>query len=372
MARGGVGTVAQYVGPAMTSSASVPDDVEAASERSPVDLFGRSLGDLRLSVTDRCNLRCRYCMPEPEYTWLPRSDFLTLEEVGRLVDVFASLGVRKVRLTGGEPLLRRDLPELVRMIASKPDISDLAMTTNGVMLAQRARALHEAGLGRLTISLDTLHADRFEALSQRLGHDEVMKGIQAATDAGFSGTKIDTVVIRGFNDDELDDLLEFGSTVPAEVRFIEYMDVGGATGWGPTLVVARDEMLQTLTARYGTIAALERHDSAPASRYVLPDGTIFGIVSSTTQPFCTSCDRSRVTADGMWYRCLYARDGTDLRSPLRGGVTNDQLREVLITTWRQRSDQGAVDRLALRQRRSAIPVALLKRDPHLEMHTRGG
>jgi cyclic pyranopterin phosphate synthase len=311
-------------------------------------------------------------MPEEEYVWLPRADILTFDEMSRLVDVFASLGVSKVRITGGEPLLRRELPEFVRMIAAKPAVRDLAMTTNGVMLAAQAHALRDAGLDRVTISLDTLRADRFEALSTRTSHVRVLEGIRAVTEAGFSGTKIDTVVIRGVNDDELPDLLEFGWTVSAEVRFIEYMDVGGATGWHPSLVVSRDEMVRTLTARYGEIIPLERRDSAPASRFMLPDGRTFGIVSSTTRPFCASCDRSRVTADGMWYRCLYAQTGTDLRSPIRGGASDDELRQILAAVWRDRRDQGAVDRLALRCDRSAVPVTLLRHDPHLEMHTRGG
>jgi GTP 3',8-cyclase len=336
-----------------------------------VDRLGRPLRDLRLSVTDRCNLRCTYCMPEETYTWLPRSDILTFDELHRLVRTFASLGVHKVRITGGEPLLRNNLPELVRMIASESVIRDLAMTTNGVLMAERAVALREAGLGRVTVSLDTLRAERFQALSQRANHADVLHGIRAVTQAGFTGTKIDTVVIRGVNDDELADLLEFGATIPAEVRFIEYMDVGGATGWTRGLVVSRDEMLRTLEDRYGPIETFERHDSAPASRFRLRDGRVFGIVSSTTQPFCASCDRSRVTADGMWYRCLYAREGTDLRSPLRSGVTDDDLRRAVAETWRERHDQGAIDRLLV-PRRSAVPVTLLKRDPHLEMHTRGG
>jgi cyclic pyranopterin phosphate synthase len=338
----------------------------------PVDLLGRPLRDLRLSVTDRCNLRCRYCMPEQDYVWLPHSDILTFDEVSRLVDAFVTLGVDKVRITGGEPLLRRGLPDLVRMIAAKPGVRDLAMTTNGVTLARSAAELLDAGLGRITVSLDTLRPDRFEALSQRAAHADVLEGLQAVADAGFAGTKIDTVVIRGVNNDELVDLVEYGRTVPAQIRFIEYMDVGGTTGWHPSLVVSRDEMLDTLTACYGPIQAIPRRDSSPASLFALPDGTTFGLVSSTTQPFCASCDRSRLTADGMWYRCLYALTGTDLRTPLREGASDDELCDIVVGEWTHRRDQGAVDRLAVPRRRTAFPVTVLKRDPHLEMHTRGG
>ena len=209
-----------------------------------MDTLSRPLRDLRLSVTDRCNLRCRYCMPEDDYTWLPRGDILTFDELSRLVDVFALVGVRKVRITGGEPLLRRELPDLLRLIAAKAAICDLAMTTNGVMLATRARALRDAGLDRVTVSLDTLRAERFKKLSQRSGHAQVLEGLRAVTEAGFVGTKIDTVVIRGTNDDELGELVEFSRTVPAEVRFIEYMDVGGATGWDSALVVRATRCLR--------------------------------------------------------------------------------------------------------------------------------
>ena len=346
-------------------------DVEAGLGHLLVDTLGRPPRDLRLSVTDRCDLRCRYCMPEDEYIWLPRIDILTFDEMSRLVDVFASLGVHKVRITGGEPLLRRNLPALVRMIATKPAIRDLAMTTNGVRLAPLAPALRDAGLGRVTVSLDTLRPERFERLSQRPGHAEVLEGLRAVTDAGFLGTKINTVVIRGVNDDELADLIEFSRTATCEVRFIEYMDVGGATDWDPTQVVSRDEILETLTQRYGRIKEIPRQTSAPASRFALPDGLTFGIVSSTTQPFCASCDRSRLTADGTWYTCLYAHNGIDLRTPLRGQATDEELRDTLSSTWRTRRDQGAVDRLTL-SARAAVPVTLLRRDPHLEMHTRGG
>lgn len=340
-----------------------------------VDTRGRPLRDLRLSVTDRCNLRCRYCMPEQDYVWLPRSDVLSFEEMRRLVDVFVSLGVRSIRITGGEPLLRRDVAELVRLIADGPEIDDLAMTTNGVMLAGQARALREAGLHRVTVSLDTLRHERFEQLTQRSGHAEVLAGLRALPTVGFTGTKIDTVVVRGVNDDELVDLLDFARTVPAEIRFIEYMDVGGATRWDPASVVSRDEILELLGRRLGAIAADPRQGSAPARRFTLDDGTAFGIVASTTQPFCASCDRSRLTADGIWYRCLYARTGTDLRTPLRDGAGDDELRAIVATAWRSRDDQGAQDRLASRKRGAVpgvVPVALLRRDPHLEMHTRGG
>jgi cyclic pyranopterin phosphate synthase len=338
-----------------------------------LDTRGRLLRNLRVSVTDRCNLRCGYCMPEEEYVWLPRDEILHFEEIARLVDVVTGLGVDKVRLTGGEPLLRRDVARLIAILAAKPALRDLAITTNGVLLAEAAPALRAAGLHRVTVSLDTLRADRFAALTRRTSHAQVLEGIAAVARAGFSGTKLDTVVIRGVNDDELADLLEFGTRVPAEVRFIEYMDVGGATRWSRNQVVSRAEMLERLAQRYGRVEPVVEASSAPADRYRLPDGTVFGIISSTTEPFCADCDRSRLTADGLWYLCLYAARGIDLRGPLRGGASDTQLRALITGGWGARTDRGAEDRLAMAEARTPlVQIGGLKRDPHLEMHTRGG
>jgi cyclic pyranopterin phosphate synthase len=336
------------------------------------DVHGRILRNLRVSVTDRCNLRCGYCMPEEEYVWLPREDILHFGEMAALIDIFLDLGVDKVRLTGGEPLLRRDLPRLVRMLAAKPRIRDLAITTNGVLLAEHAPALKAAGLHRVTVSLDTLDPQRFTRLTNRSTHAQVLEGIASVPRAGFTSTKLDTVVMRGVNDDELAALIEFGKGVPAEVRFIEYMDVGGATRWSLDQVVGRQEMLERLERRYGRIDSVVETSTAPADRFRLPDGTTFGIISSTTAPFCADCDRSRLTADGLWYLCLYATRGIDLRGPFRGGAGPDELKALIAGGWRARVDRGAEDRLALGDRQPLLQIGGLKRDPHLEMHTRGG
>ena len=339
------------------------------------DTFGRPLRNLRLSVTDRCNLRCQYCMPEEEYVWLPREDLLTFEEIHELVAVFTELGVDKLRLTGGEPLLRRDVPALVRMLAPTPGIRDLAITTNGLLLPEQARALHEAGLHRVTVSLDTLRPDRFRALTRRDAHAKVLRGIEAVREAGFPGLKLDTVVMRGTNDDELGDLIEFGKRVAAEVRFIEYMDVGGATHWSLDKVMSRAAMLEALAARYGPIEPVVENGSAPAERFVLPGGTVFGIIASTTAPFCRRCDRSRLTADGTWYLCLYAQRGTDLRTPLRRGASRAELRALITAGWTRRQDRGAEERKeleALGARGVLVQIEGLRQDPRLEMHTRGG
>jgi cyclic pyranopterin phosphate synthase len=336
------------------------------------DRFDRPLRSLRISVTDRCNLRCQYCMPEADYTWLPRESILEFEEIAVLADAFGSLGVDRVRLTGGEPLLRRDLPKLIELLAARPAIRDLALTTNGVLLAGQADALRAAGLHRLTVSLDTLHRDRFEALTRLDALPAVLAGIDAAARAGFATLKIDTVVLRGRNDDELPALLEFGKRAGAEVRFIEYMDVGGATHWSMDAVVSRAEILERLAAVYGTIETLPGREAAPAERYRLPDGTTFGINASTTEPFCAACDRSRLTADGLWLLCLYAHGGLDLRHPLREGATGEELAHLISTVWSMRADRGAEERLGSPARQALIPVAALRRDAHLEMHTRGG
>jgi len=337
-----------------------------------LDRFDRPLRSLRISVTDRCNLRCQYCMPEPDYAWLPRESLLGFEEIASIADVFVSLGADRVRVTGGEPLLRRDLPRLIELLASRPGIADLAATTNGVLLASQAAALRQAGLRRITVSLDTLRRDRFQAIARFDELPSVLAGIDAAARAGFSPLKIDTVVLRGRNDDELVDLIEFGRGVGAEVRFIEYMDVGGATHWSMDTVVSRREILARLTEHYGDIAALPGRDAAPAERFQLPGGTTFGIIASTTEPFCAACDRSRLTADGLWLLCLYARGGLDLRRPLREGATREELAHLISTVWSMRADRGAEERAASPAREILIPVAALKRDAHLEMHTRGG
>jgi len=310
-------------------------------------------------------------MPEQEYVWLPREDILHFEEVGRLAAIFASLGVDRVRITGGEPLLRRNLPALVRLITATPGIADVAMTTNGVLLADQAAALRAAGLHRVTVSLDTLDPARFRQLTRTDDLPRVLTGLDAAL-RHFPLVKIDTVVLRGVNDDELVALVEFGRERGVEVRFIEYMDVGGATHWSMDRVVPRAAMLEALERRFGRPEPLDEHTTAPADRYRLPDGTTVGIISSTTQPFCRTCDRARLTADGLWLLCLYAQEGTDLRALLRAGASDAALRDAIITAWSARTDRGAEARLGERERQPFVPLSHLRRNPHLEMHTRGG
>jgi cyclic pyranopterin phosphate synthase len=336
-----------------------------------LDAHGRPLRALRVSVTDRCNLRCQYCMPEQAYTWLPRDTLLQFDEIRDLTGVFIALGVRKVRITGGEPLLRRGVANLVAQLAALPGIDDLALTTNGLLLGEQAAELRAAGLGRVTVSLDTLRPDRFAALTRRDVHPRVLDGIAAAHRA-FGSLKIDAVVVRGLNDDELEALIEFGRPLNAEVRFIEYMNVGGATRWSADAVVRRNEILDRIARRYGALNPVDETSGGPAERFVLPDGATFGIVASTSAPFCGTCDRSRLTADGLWLRCLHAAEGLDLRTPLRTGVATAVIQRMIEEAWSQRTDRGAELHPTEQRNAPPIPVDDLRHDVHLEMHSRGG
>jgi cyclic pyranopterin phosphate synthase len=315
-------------------------------------------------------------MPETDYVWLPREDILSFEEMATLTGYFADLGVEKVRLTGGEPLLRRDLPRLVRLLLRDRRITEIALTTNGVLLADYAQDLYDAGLYRVTVSLDTLRPERFRQLTGRDEFARVIEGIDSVGKAGFSNLKFDTVAMRGFNDDELVALLEFARDYQAEVRFIEYMDVGGANDWTMDKVLPGAAILEQLSRRYGPITPLPERGSAPAQRFLLPDGRSFGIIPSTTTPFCAQCDRSRVTADGRWYLCLYAMSGMDLSRPLRAGASPHEMREIIRSGWAARRDRGAeerkmLERVGLRDG-GLIDIERLREDPHLEMHARGG
>jgi cyclic pyranopterin phosphate synthase len=311
-------------------------------------------------------------MPEENYVWLPRKDLLTFEEIARLVDIFTELGVNKVRLTGGEPLLRKDVATLVRMLSENPRVEDLALTTNGLLLAEHAQRLFDAGLHRVTVSLDTLRPERYEALTRSNNLEKVLRGIDQAREVNFRELKIDSVIVRGTNEDELVDLIELGRRTGAEVRFIEYMDVGGATRWTTDRVFSKAEILEVLERHYGPIEPAIEQRWAPADRYTLPDGTVCGIISSMTDPFCRTCDRSRLTADGLWYVCLYAETGVDLRTPLREKDPKDYLLSLIRTCWGARQDRGAELRKELGKRSTLVEVEELRRNPHREMHTRGG
>jgi cyclic pyranopterin phosphate synthase len=311
-------------------------------------------------------------MPEEEYVWLPRDSILTFEELDRLVGIFAGLGVEKVRLTGGEPLLRHDLPDLVSLIGRHAGIADLALTTNGILLARHASALAAAGLRRVTVSLDTLRPARMIEFARSARHAEVIAGIDAARAAGFRSVKLNSVVIRGYNDDEVLDLLEFARARGLEPRFIEYMDVGGATAWSIDQVVSQREMLDRIARRYGPVRPLDEAGWAPAERFALADGTVFGVIASTTAPFCRTCDRGRLTADGTFLLCLYGERGLDLRELVRGGASDREIAGRIAEVWRDRTDRGAEERAALPARGVLHQIESLRADPRREMHTRGG
>jgi cyclic pyranopterin phosphate synthase len=305
------------------------------------DTLGRALKDLRVSVTDRCNFRCPYCMPRelfgPDHAFLPRQDLLSFEEISRVVTVFARLGVSKVRLTGGEPLLRRDLPDLVRRVAAVEGVEDLALTTNGSLLAGLAQAMHEAGLTRVTVSLDSLDPEAFRVLGDtNVPLQQVLDGIDAAAAAGLP-VKLNTVLRRGVNDDGLLDLVDYARERGHTLRVIEYMDVGTTNGWVLDEVVPGDEV----RARVSAVHALEPlGEEGTAQRWRYADGAgEIGFVSSVTAPFCGTCTRARLTAIGELFTCLFATSGTDLRTALRGGANDEELAVLVGGRWAARDDR---------------------------------
>ncbi len=313
-------------------------------------------------------------MPEAEYAWLPKQSLLSFEEIVRAATAFAALGAAKIRLTGGEPLLRQGLPDLVTMLRAVPGVREIALTTNGLLLAPLAQRLRGAGLDRVTMSLDTLQPERMAAFARSSHHADAIAGLDAARAAGFERIKINAVVVRGFNDDEIVPLVRFARDRGVEMRFIEYMDVGGATQWNTRDVVSREEILAALAAGFGSAVAIPRSDDphAPAERVQLGDGTMVGVIASTTAPFCRDCDRARLTADGTFFRCLYGEAGIDLRGPIRGGITEADLEELIRAAWRERADRGAEDRTHVADRGVLVQLAGLKADPRKEMHVRGG
>jgi len=309
------------------------------------DRLGRPLRDLRVSVTDRCNFRCPYCMPKTvfgrDHAFLPRAEILSFEEITRVVGAATALGVTKVRLTGGEPLVRRDLERLVAMLAAVEGISDLALTTNGTLLAAKTRALREAGLSRVTVSLDSLDEDVFRAMNDMgVPLARVLEGIAAARKAGFSPVKLNTVVKRGVNDHGLVDLARFARAHGVVVRFIEYMDVGTTNGWRLDDVVPAAEVIRRIDAELPLEPVGPNYRGEVAHRWRFRDGQgEIGVIASVTQPFCRDCTRARLSTDGKLYTCLFAGAGHDLRALLRQGANDDDLRAALTRIWRGRVDR---------------------------------
>jgi len=292
------------------------------------DGYGRVHTNLRLSLTDRCNLRCVYCMPaEPE--WMPQPEILTFEEIERLARVAVSLGIRDFRLTGGEPTARKELPELVRRLAAIPGLRDLAMTTNGILLKKLARPLREAGLQRLNISLDTLKGEKFVHIARRDGFRETWEGIEAADQAGFRPLKINMVVMKGVNDDEVVDFAEMARTRPWQIRYIEFMPLDGDNLWSRDQVVPAREILDRIHKRWPLELESDGPLSDPARIYRFRDGVgDIGVIASVTEPFCSACDRIRVTPDGKLRTCLFSTWETDLKGPMRSGASDADLAEL--------------------------------------------
>ncbi|MEX2246634.1 MAG: GTP 3',8-cyclase MoaA [Dehalococcoidia bacterium] len=309
-----------------------------------LDTLGRALRDLRISVTDRCNFRCRYCMPREvfgaDFAFLPRAQVLTFEEITRVAGVFAGLGVRKFRLTGGEPLLRRDLPTLVRMLNVIPG-AEIALTTNGSLLAQQAEALAAAGLNRVTVSLDSLDEDVFRRMNDAdFSAAQVLRGIEAAEEAGLSPVKVNAVIRRGVNDHTAVDLARHFRGSGHIMRFIEYMDVGTTNGWRLDDVVPGAEIIERIGAEMPLEPIEPNYDGEVVQRWRYTDGSgEVGVITSVTQPFCGACTRARLSADGELFTCLFAARGTDLRALLRRGVADDALSEAVAAIWHIRDDR---------------------------------
>lgn len=313
----------------------------------PVDLLGRPLRDLRVSVTDRCNLRCRYCMPREvfgaDFPFLERDELLTFEEIERVVRVLVGLGIRKVRLTGGEPLLRRDLPDLVARLSRIDGIEDLALTSNGVLLGRMAQDLVDAGLGRVTVSLDALDDATFRAVSDTtIPVQAVVDGIAAARRAGLDPVKVNAVLQRGVNDDQIEPLAEWARELGVTVRFIEFMDVGTTNRWRRDGVVPAAEVAERIAARWPIEPVDPAHAGEVAERYRYVDGAgEVGVIASVTRPFCGTCSRARLSAVGELYTCLFAAEGHDLRELVRGDADDDALRAAVAGIWTARSDRAS-------------------------------
>lgn len=326
--------------------AAAPEPPPRTSEPRPrlVDAFGRRARTLRISVTDRCSFRCTYCMPSEAMTWFPRSGILTFEEIARVASLLVAHGVTRLRLTGGEPTQRRDLPVLAAWLAALPGLERLDMTTNGVALPKLARPLREAGLHSITVSLDSLRADRFLALTRRDALDAVLKGIDAARDAGFGRVKINCVTMRGVNDDEFADFARFARNHGLAVRFIEFMPLDGGAGWDRSRVVPGAEVKAAIEAEFPLVPRPERPE-APARPFVFADGAPgeVGFINPVTEPFCGRCDRLRLTADGKIKNCLFDRGEVDVLRLLRAGAADEDVLDAFEASVASKGPGGLLE-----------------------------
>jgi cyclic pyranopterin phosphate synthase len=310
------------------------------------DAWQRPVKDLRISVTDRCNYRCTYCMPLDEYVWIRRDEILTYEEMFRIARAFVALGVDKIRLTGGEPLVRRDLDRLVALLAGLDGIRDLCLTTNGALLAEQAQKLRAAGLRRINVSLDSLDREKFRRITQRGDLTPVLEGLRTAQRLGFRPIKLNAVIERGVNDDEILALAEFARQNGFAIRFIEYMDVGNVNNWRSDRLVSKAEILRVIASRYPIREVGRADGAAPSVDYEFTDGGgELGVIASVTEPFCSACTRARVTADGKLVTCLFSDVGHDLKSPVRGGASDREIQDLIRSVWERRTDRYSEERL---------------------------
>jgi cyclic pyranopterin phosphate synthase len=334
-----------------------------------VDTYKRALNDLRISVTDRCNFRCTYCMPLDQYEWIDKREILTFEEIARLAGLFVRLGVEKIRLTGGEPLVRQNLDRLVAKLAAIGRLKDLCLTTNGALLAEKVQSLKQAGLRRINVSLDTLDPEKFKQMTKRGDLKKVLEGIFAAKSHGLHPIKLNAVIERGVNDDDILPLVEFSRENGFAIRFIEYMDVGNANNWTSEKLVSKKEILERIETRFPLREIGRDQGSAPAVDYEFVDGRgDLGVIASVTEPFCASCTRVRLTADGKVVTCLFSQNGHDVKALLRSGVSDEELLEFIRALWRQRKDRYSDERLDALRSSSYDPKSHKK----IEMISLGG
>jgi len=328
--------------------------VAIRTEKSFLDGFSRVHDDLRVSVTDRCNLRCAYCMPE-DPVWFRHSEILSYEEIARLVRITIGRGVRKVRLTGGEPLLRRDLTTLVRLLAAESAIDDLSLTTNGLGLGKMAQELADAGLDRVNVSLDTLRPERYRELTRRDVLERILAGLEAAVTAGLGPIKVNTLLLRGVNDDELEQFVGHAREHGWEVRFIEFMPLENGETWEPSRVVSGAEVRRRIHRQWPIEPDPEASPHAPATRYVFRDGKgAVGFIDSVTRPFCSTCSRLRLTSDGKLRVCLYDDREVDLKTPMRAGADDNELERLMLKAVAGKGRGGALEVL---EQQKAIPLA---------------
>lgn len=310
------------------------------------DLLGRAIKDLRISITDRCNSRCTYCMPRDKYEWINHHEILSFEEIVRIARSFIQLGVNKIRLTGGEPLLRHDLLKLVKQLTMLVGLQDLCLTTNGSLLVDQVDGLAAAGLQRINVSIDTLDPDKHYQITRRDDLGKVLEGLCIAKRCGLSPIKINTVVQRGVNEEDILPLIEFSRNNGYAIRFIEYMDVGNSNNWVSEKVVPKEEILEKIHKHFPIREQGRDGENAPAVRYEYDDGTgHVGVIASVTEPFCMGCTRARLTADGKLVTCLFSNEGHDLKSLVRGNSSNDETLRFIASVWNRRSDRYSDERL---------------------------